>query len=102
MVDFPEGYGFAPGTKSMLMQEKFTLVVGTFSRRTAYYKTGRKTSAYEFTEVAVIRKEAYEVPIRGILLGLEMTAPVEGNIQQVVTALCTLHRLTGVGTGVKT
>ncbi len=95
MVDFPEGYGFSPSTGAKLMQEKFTLVIGTFSRRSAYFKTSRKTSPYEFTEVAVIKKEAHEAPIRGILLGLEMTAPIEGNIQQVVTALCTLHRMMG-------
>jgi hypothetical protein len=95
MVDFPEGYGFSPTTGAKLMQEKFTLVIGTYSRRSAYYKTSRKTSPYEFTEVAVIKKEAHEAPIRGILLGLHNAAPIEGNIQQVVTALCTLHRMMG-------
>jgi hypothetical protein len=95
MVDFPEGYGFAPATKGKLMQEKFTLVIGTYSRRNPYCKPSRKTSPYEFTEVAVVKKEAHEAPIRGILLGSEMTAPIEGNIQQVVTALCTLHRMKG-------
>jgi hypothetical protein len=50
---------------------------------------------YEFTEIGVIKKEANDAPIRGISLGMEMTAPIEGTLQQVVTALCTLHRMRG-------
>lgn len=97
MVDFPEGYGFAPGKRRALMQETFTLVIGTFDhddRR--FYKTGRRVSPYEFTEVGVITKETNDAPIRGILLRSEsMPEPIEGTLQQVVTALCTLHRMKG-------
>ena len=96
MVDFPEGYGFRPGSKAMLMQETFMLLIGTFERRDPNRKIGRKTSPYEFTEIGVIQKEASDAPIRGILLDMEtMTAPIEGTLQQVVTALCTLHRMRG-------
>jgi hypothetical protein len=96
MVDFPEGYGFAPGKGRALMQETFTLVIGTFERRDPNRKIGRKTSPYEFTEIAVVRKEANDAPVYGILLDMEtMSAPVEGTLQQVVTAMCTLHRMRG-------
>ena len=95
MVDFPEGYGFKPGSKAMPMQETFTVVLGTFSRRNNYLKVGRKVPPYEFTEIGVIRKQSYEPVFRGIILGMEMTAPIEGTLQQVVTALCTLHRMRG-------
>jgi hypothetical protein len=96
MVDFPEGYGFAPGKGRQLMQETFMLVIGTFERRNHYLKVGRKTSPYDFTEIGVISKEANDAPIRGILLQAEsMSAPIEGTLQQVVTALCTIHKLRG-------
>lgn len=95
MVDFPEGYGFEPSGKAKLMQETFTVVLGTFSRRNNYLKVGRKLSPYEFTEIGVIRKQSYEPVSRGIILGMEMTAPIEGTLQQVVTAMCTLHRMRG-------
>jgi len=105
MVDFPEGYGFKPGTKAHPMQETFTVVLGTFSRRDHWRRTGRNTAPYEFTEIAVIRKEftelaavrkeAQEAVIRGILLGPGEGPPIEGTLQQVVTALCTLHRMKG-------
>ena len=71
------------------------LLIGTFERRDPNRKIGRKTSPYEFTEIAVVRKEANDAPIRGISLEMEMTAPIEGTLQQVVTAMCTLHRMRG-------
>lgn len=96
MVDFPEGYGFAPGKGRALMQETFTLVIGIFKRRNHYLKVGRKVPPYEFTEIGVIKKEANDAPVYGILLQSEsMSAPVEGTLQQVVTALCTIHRMRG-------
>lgn len=95
MVDFPEGYGFKPGTKGLTMQETFTVVLGTFVRRSPYYKTGPRRSPYEFNEVAIIRKENNDTPVRGILLGPGEGPPIEGTLQQVVTALCTLHRMRG-------
>jgi hypothetical protein len=95
MVDFPEGYGFKPGSRAMPIQETFTLVIGTFKRRYPYFKTGPRASPYEFTEIGVIRKQSYEPVFRGIILGMEMTAPIEGTLQQVVTALCTIHRMRG-------
>jgi len=80
----------------MLMQETFMLLIGTFERRDPNRKIGRKTSPYEFTEIGVISKETNDAPIRGILLQAEsMSAPIEGTLQQVVTALCTIHKLRG-------
>jgi hypothetical protein len=95
MVDFPEGYGFAPGKGRAAMQETFTVVIGVFTRRDNFFKTGRRTSPYFFDEVGVIRKESNDTPIRGILLGPGEGPPIEGTLQQVVTALCTLHRMKG-------
>ncbi len=95
MVDFPEGYGFAPGKGRAPLQETFTVILGTFTRRDAYIKTGRRASPYQFNEVGVIRKEPYEPVVRGILIGPEEGPPIEGTLQQVVTALCTLHRMKG-------
>lgn len=94
MVDFPEGYGFRPGSSGRPLQETFTVILGTFTRRDAYIKTGRRTSPYQFNEVGVIRKEPFDPVIRGILIGPE-GPPIEGTLQQVVTALCTLHRMKG-------
>jgi len=94
MVDFPDGYGFAPGKRRQLMQETFTLVVGAFKRRDFFFKAGRRASPYEFTEIGVIQKEANDAPIRGILLQVD-TPPIEGTLQQVVTAMCTIHRMRG-------
>jgi len=95
MVDFPEGYGFVPGTKGRTMQETFTVTIGTFSRRDYVLKTSRRVSPYRFDEVGVIRKESNDTPIRGILFRSGDSPPIEGTLQQVVTALCTLHRMQG-------
>ena len=95
MVDFPEGYGFRPGSKAMPMQETFTVVLGTFTRRNHYLKVGRRVSPYHFDEIGVVKKEASDARVRGILLGPDDGPPIEGTLQQVVTALCTLHRMRG-------
>lgn len=96
MVDFPEGYGFAPGKGRAPLQETFTVILGTFIRRDYRRKIGgRNTSPYQFNEVGIIRKEPFDPVIRGILIGPEEGPPIEGTLQQVVTALCTLHRMKG-------
>lgn len=95
MVDFPEGYGFAPSHKVRIMQESFWVDIGVFSRKaTGRTRVDRNRSPYTFTPIGIIRKLNNETPLRGTLYGAE-DAPIEGSLQQVVTAVCTLHRMKG-------
>ncbi len=99
MVDFPEGYGFEPGGKAKLMQESFLVDIGVFVRRVIEFDVrSRRRSPYTFKSIGYVRKENSEAPLRGMLFvdstGVLM-APIEGTLQQVVTALCTLHRMRG-------
>lgn len=99
MVDFPEGYGFEPNGKAKLMQESFLVDIGVITRKAdGWVKAGRNRSPYVFTSIGYVRKENSEAPLRGMLFvgstGVLMT-PIEGTLQQVVTALCTLHRMRG-------
>lgn len=96
MVDFPEGYGFAPGKKRALMQETFLVDIGTFERDMhGYFKAGRRRSPYRFDPIGFVRKESNDTPIRGILFLVPDMPPIEGTLQQVVTALCAIHRMRG-------
>lgn len=98
MVDFPEGYGFGPRQKYKAMQSSFTVDIGVFThmgkdgldfRRHAR----RRGSPYYFDRIGSITKVPHEATVRGMLDGMQ--APIEGPLQQVVTALCTLHRMKG-------
>ena len=99
MVDFPEGYGFEPGGKAKLMQESFLVDIGVITRKAdGWVKAGRNRSPYVFTSIGSIRKENNDSPLRGTMfMGgiMEVGPPIEGTLQQVVTALCTLHRMRG-------
>lgn len=99
MVDFPEGYGFEPNGKAKLMQESFLVDIGVFVRKAdGWVKAGRNRSPYQFISIGFIRKENNDSPLRGTMfMGgiMEVGTPVEGTLQQVVTALCTLHRMRG-------
>lgn len=102
MVDFPEGYGFAPNHGAKIMQESFLVDIGVFERRErgGWVQAGRRMnrSPYEFNPIGFIRKENNETPIHGILFMdgvMEVGSPIEGTLQEVVTALCTLHRMKG-------
>lgn len=102
MVDFPEGYGFAPGHKAKIMQESFLVDIGVFTRkRVDWARVGRNRSPYTFDPIGIIRKVDNEMPIRGTLFrdavkdGQPVGPPIEGTLQQVVTALCTIHRMRG-------
>ncbi len=97
MVDFPEGYGFAAGQKARVMQDKFAAVVGVFTPVESHfpYNKRRSRSPYTFKEIGAVQKEAGNPTIRGILLSKDDTPVIEGTLQQVVTALCTLHRING-------
>lgn len=98
MVDFPEGYDFAPGARRMVMQETFAVDIGVFGMTTVMPTYGRrKRSPYTFTAIGYVRRDGNGTPIRGILYkwGDVSAPPIEGTLQQVVTALCTIHRMTG-------
>lgn len=98
MVDFPEGYDFAPGVRRMVMQETFTVDIGVFGMATVMPTYGRrKRSPYTFTPIGYVRRDGNGTPIRGILYkwGDVSAPPIEGTLQQVVTALCAMHRMTG-------
>ena len=102
MVDFPEGYGFAPNHGARIMQESFLVDIGVFERRGrgGWVQAGRRMnrSPYEFRAIGFIRKENNETPLRGTMFmdgTKDVGAPIEGTLQQVVTALCTLHRMKG-------
>lgn len=98
MVDFPEGYGFEPNGKAELMQESFKVDIGVFTRGVSdWVKAGRNRSPYHFHRIGYVRKENSEAQLWGILynVGLGVGPPIEGTLQQVVTAMCTLHRMRG-------
>jgi len=101
MVDFPEGYGFEPGGRAKLMQESFLVDIGVFARRASgRVKADRNRSPFAFDPIGHIMKEDNGTPLRGILYNDRAAIPIsgppiEGTLQQVVTALCTLHRMKG-------
>lgn len=99
MVEFPEGYGFGPRQKHKTMQSGFTVDIGVFTptRKKGvdlWLHVGRRRSPYYFDRIGSITKSPHETTVRGMLLD-GMQAPIEGPLQQVVTALCTLHRMKG-------
>lgn len=95
MVDFPEGYGFKPLDRQRVMQPTFHLTVGVFRRAGTWAQVGKRgrRSPYEFEGIGMVYKLAEEHSVSGKLYGEESV--VKGTLQQVVTALCTLHRLRG-------
>jgi hypothetical protein len=96
MVDFPEGYGFAPTTKANLMNPRFRVQLGVFvSPKLGSWMVSSRRSPFLFHAVAVVERVDVDKPIRGHLLGAVDTPMIEGSLQHVCTALCTLHRLTG-------
>ena len=104
MVDFPEGYGFAPNENKWLVQEQFVVSVGTyemkFNNPTLY--RGKVRAPYSFVPFGHVVKND-EQSIYGYLLGAAVHGSrFNGTLQEICTAMCTVHRLTGVRTGVKT
>lgn len=96
MVDFPDGYGFAPGGAKLLMQPTFTVEIGRYEWRGTPFKSKyvRTRSPWEFRAIGAVTKSHDIAVARGILWNTD-TPAIEGSIQQVVTALCTLHRING-------
>ena len=98
MVGFPECYGFAPTHGAKIMQESFLVEIGVYGRREPRMIRSRTRSPYSFTSIGCVRKEDNDTPIRGILFvpfGMPDEPTIEGTLQQVVTALCTIHRMRG-------
>ena len=110
MVDFPEGYGFAPNESKWLVQENFVVAVGVYERagrnptlyRSKYRNTpGRGGPPWDFIPIGHVVKNDRE--LFGYLLRSDTKSPeFTGTLQDICTAMCTVHRLTGVRTGVKT
>ena len=111
MVDFPEGYGFAPNESKWLMQSQFVVSIGVYESRTrnpTLYRSkyrnvpGRGAPPYSFAPFGRVVKNDDE-HLYGYMLSIH-TPPTKfsGTLQEICTAMCTVHRLTGVGTGVKT
>jgi len=109
MVDFPEGYGFAPNESKWLMQSQFVVSIGVYEKKTdpyynpTIYRSKRKvTGPYAFAPFGRVVKNDDE-HLYGYMLSIHTPpAKFNGTLQEICTAMCTVHRLTGVGTGVKT
>jgi len=111
MVDFPEGYGFAPNESKWLMQSQFVVSVGVYESRTrnpALYRSkyrstsNRGTPPYVFVPFGHVVKNDEEQLYGYLLAADHYKTRFNGTLQEICTAMCTVHRLTGVGTGVKT
>ena len=106
MVDFPEGYGFAPSMGRQLMQSRFTVEVGVFRpwEVPGYYVSsyggrdrGKSRLPFIFDAIGFVAKDE-DTPIRGVLYYRTGEPPIPhitGALQQIVTAMCTIHKLRG-------
>lgn len=93
MLEFPEGYGFAPRERAGLIQDTFYLTVGLYVRSTSGWRRDKR-SPYLFMPVGRVIRD------RGELYGYIDVGPatgtiMKGTIQDICTAICTAHRLTG-------
>lgn len=92
MLEFPEGYGFAPNERVGLIQTKFYLEVGFYVRGLSG-RRGRG-SPYKFTPVGRVIRDRGE--LHGYIdVGPATGTKITGTIQDICTAICTAHRLTG-------
>ena len=92
MIEFPEGYGFAPQERAGLIQDTFSLQVGFYTRD----PIGRRgmISPYVFRPVGRVIRDMGE--LHGYIdVGPATGTKVTGTIQDICTAICTAHRLTG-------
>jgi len=93
MIEFPEGYGFAPQDAVGLIQNTFYLQVGFYTRNQNKWQRDKR-SPYVFRPVGRVmrfRSELYGYIDVGPATGTMVT----GTIQDICTAICTAHRLTG-------
>lgn len=108
MVDFPEGYGFAPNESKWLVQERFVVSIGVYEKKTSMYNPTiyrskvRGKRPYVFVPFGHVVKNDEEQLYGYLLTGDHYKTRFNGTLQEICTAMCTVHRLTGVRTGVKT
>ncbi len=98
MVTFPEGYGFEPSGKAQLMQDQFLIEIGRFvwvGHEWVGYGKKRNRSPWRFEGFGSVSKEKGEGKFKGWFVPSMGTPSVEGSLQQVVTAMCTIHRMKG-------
>jgi hypothetical protein len=93
VIEFPEGYGFAPQEAAGLIQDTFYLQVGLYTRNQNKWQRDKR-SPYVFRPVGRVMR------YRGELYGYIDVGPatgtiIKGTIQDICTAICTAHRLTG-------
>ena len=97
MVDFPESYGFAPNHGARLIQDLFVVEVGVFTRReqSGWVRAGRSgRSPYLFTPVGRVIRDKGE--LHGYIeSGAAFGTKITGTLQEICTAICTVHRMTG-------
>lgn len=98
MVDFPEGYGFAPNHGAKIMQESFLVDIGVFRRseRGSWVQAGRRMnrSPYEFNPIGRVIRDNGEL-FGYIESGTVYGSKITGTLQEICTAICTVHRMTG-------
>lgn len=93
MLEFPEGYGFAPQERAGLIQDTFSLQVGFFVRNLNKWQRDKR-SPYVFRPVGRVIRDMGE--LHGYIdVGPATGTKVTGTIQDICTAICTAHRLTG-------
>jgi hypothetical protein len=102
MVDFPEGYGFARNESKRLVQEQFVVSVGVYESRTnnptiyrSKYKNvpGRGAPPYVFVPFGNVVRDDEE--LYGYLSAADYhDSRFNGTLQEICTAMCTVHRLT--------
>ena len=102
MVDFPEGYGFAPHESKWLVQSEFIVSVGVYERATrnpTLYRSkyrnmpGRGGPPFVFVPIGHVGKD--DKKLFGYLLATGAEGPeFSGTLQDICTAMCTVHRLT--------
>ncbi len=93
MVDFPEGYGFRPGYKGVPLQGHFSVNIGVFEWVGPTF--GKRRSPYAFTPFGnVVKNDGQQ--LYGYMLSIQ-APPVKftGTLQEICTAMCTVHRMTG-------
>ena len=96
MVDFPEGYGFAPNESKWLVQEQFVVSVGTYERKPnnpTLYRS-RVRGPWAFVPIGHVVKND-EQSIYGYMMGDAVSGSrFTGTLQEICIAMCTAHRMT--------
>lgn len=99
MVAFPEGYGFEPGGKAKLMQAEYAISIGQFvwvGNEWVGYGKKRNRSPWKFNMIGTVYKKFGADTVKGVLL--HQAPHIDGSLQQVVIAMCTIHRMKGSNT----